>query len=250
LIYQGIKMQIKIDQGDWGNTQIEDIKKLLENVAGQFLRYFAKQPNERIRIQCHPNEDPRILFRISPNDEYVIWLNTRDRLWSQFSYQFAHEFCHLLSGYEKFRLKTNKWFHETLCELASIFALKRMAVTWRTNPPYPSWTDYVQALKSYVDNIVNSKDNHLPKQNTLKDWFQAHAVTLRSCSRQRHLNRLVAVQLLPLFRNTPEHWQCIIYMPESDEIFTKYLALWKMNSPQKHKVFISQISNAFGITLP
>ena len=63
--------------------------------------------------------------------------SARDRKWAKFGYQFSHEFCHVLSNYENLKANPNNWFHEAICELASVFTLRRMAERWPTHPPYP-----------------------------------------------------------------------------------------------------------------
>ena len=74
----------------------------------------------------------------------------RDRQQNQYAYQFAHEFCHVLSGYEGLEGNPNNWFHETICELASVFTLRRMAERWPTHPPYPNWAGYSKHLLEYA----------------------------------------------------------------------------------------------------
>ncbi len=100
----------------------------------------------------HPTiEHPRVLYRCSQCEPYVIQLDTRGTYWSQYAYQFSHEFCHILSGYEHLKENPNQWFHETVCELASVFSLRRMAERWPIHPPYPKWADYSDSLMCYIN---------------------------------------------------------------------------------------------------
>ena len=48
-----------------------------------------------------------ILMRLPGQTSYTILLTANGRLLAQFSYQFAHEFCHLLSGYEQLHESAN-----------------------------------------------------------------------------------------------------------------------------------------------
>ena len=243
-------MQIHVEEDDWGQAQIADIHRLLLDVALQLLRHFSQPPDGRIVVQCRPNEvAPRVLYRTSPTDDYVVWLTTRDLFWCQYAYQFAHELCHILCDYERLRLTPNQWFHESLCELASIFAVKQMAATWQTAPPYANWRDFAAALDTYADELITRDEHRLPAGVSLSDWLHVNEAKLRADPYQRALNSLVAVQLLPLFQSTPEHWQAVHYMPDSNESFADFLLSWWRACPDEHKSFVSQIARLFSIDI-
>ncbi len=63
------------------------------------------------------------------------------------------------------------------------------------------------------------------------------------------MNGLVAVQLLPFFQASPQHWQSVRYMPDCNETFDKFLAEWRRVCPDEHKEFILQIADLFGIKI-
>ena len=136
--------------------------------------------------------------------------------WSQFAYQFSHEFCHVLSNYENLKANPNNWFHEAICELASVFTLRRMAERWRTHPPYPNWADYVAAkLRDYSEKTLSRQEVQLPEGVTLQSWLSSQEESLRKGEYQREKNDLVAYALLPIFENTPEGWNAIRNFPTS-----------------------------------
>jgi len=62
----------------------------------------------------------------------------------------------------------------------------------------------------------------LPAGVNLGDWLHVNEPCLRVNPLQRTLNDLVAVELLPLFQETPEHWQAVRYMPNTDESFAGF----------------------------
>ena len=241
-------MEIHIDGDDWGETRVVDIQRLLDDVAGQLLRHLSDEPKGRIRVQCRPEANvPHVLYRNSADDDYVVWLTARNRFWAQFAYQFAHEFCHILSGYDRLRAVPNKWFHESLCELASIFTLKQMAVTWLTQPPYPNWREYADSLEGYVDGVITRDVRHLPDGITLGQWFHTNESTLRANPLDRDLNGVVAQAMLPLFQSNPESWQTVGYLPDSGEGFARYLSQWKEACPRGIEFAPSRIAQIFGI---
>ena len=146
-----------------------------------------------------------------------------DRKWAEFSYQFAHEFCHVLSDYERLGVNPNNWFHEALCELASSFTLRRMAERWPTQPPYSNWADYAPALSDYADNLLADEEHQLPEGLTLATWLPMYENELRQDPYIRDKNAVVAYQLLPLFEADPSGWNALRRMPGSTGILTEYL---------------------------
>lgn len=243
-------MNICVEAGDWGDAQLNDIQKLLEDVSDQFLRHFRNIPNSTIRVQCCPNRwAPCILYRNSLNDDFVILLTSQNRSWAKYTYQFAHELCHFASDFERLQLLANQWFHESLCELASIFTLKQMAITWQSNPPYSNWASYSSELASYADEFVNRNEHQLPTGVSLADWYRTNESTLRGDRYQRTLNGIVAVQLLPFLQSSPVYWQSIQYMPNTDEQFSDFISAWYATCPDDQRAFPIFVAQQFQIEL-
>ncbi|MEA3368409.1 MAG: hypothetical protein U9R68_09885, partial [Planctomycetota bacterium] len=147
--------------------------------------------------------------------------------------------------------KANKWFEESVCETASLFALRRMAEVWKTDPPYPNWRDYAPHLREYAGN--RTKDARLPADTTLADWYARHADHLRKEACDRPKNEIVAGALLPLFEEKPARWAAVQYLnaaakPEPRS-FGQYLAAWHANCPAAHRPFVRRVADLFGIRL-
>ena len=119
---------------------------------------------------------PITLFKRGPNGEIRVKLNVEGRRWAQFSFQFAHEMGHIVCGFEEYP-NPNAWFEETLCEVASLFVLGRMAESWKDRPPYPHWKDYAAALRKYREERMEG--SALPKGTSLADWFREREASLR-----------------------------------------------------------------------
>lgn len=244
-------LSLLIEPGDWGDARIQDIGQLLCDVAKQLVRHFSDPPTGRVRVQCRPNEsNPRVLYRQSSDDDYIVWLTARDRLWSKLAYQFAHEFCHIACDYERLRASPNNWFQESLCELASIFAIKQMGTMWQSAPPYPNWRDYASSLDKYADDLINRETYSLAPGVSLGEWLRINESGLRADSCQRELNGVVACQLLPLLQNAPQHWQAVRHMPDTSAPFGEFLSLWHQACRDQHKIFVSQIANLFSFKIP
>jgi hypothetical protein len=239
-------MHIEVEQDDWGEVYIGNIQRVLEDVAEQLTRGFPSPPDAEIRVRHRPTGvSPIILLRSSRSDPYRIELTPRGQYWFPYIYEFAHEFCHILCNYETLRLGPNEWFHESLCELASIFTLKQLAVKWQDHPPYQDWERLATPLEQYANGIIARDFLSVPSHLNFGDWFQITEPILRRDPRQRHLNGVVVLHLLPLFQENPEHWQSVGYMPNARDTFAELLSQWWSICPNDHRPFVSRVLRLF-----
>ncbi len=225
-----------------------DVEKVLYSTASALWCYFPDRTLAPIHVE--PKGGPIVLFERGPNNEYLVKLNTGETYWSQYGYQFAHEFCHILSQYDQDPHR-HGWFEESLCELASIFALRRMSESWKTQPPYPNWRNYASSLSRYADNLV--QQGRLPDDQTFAMWFRSNLPALEEMATDRPRNRIVAVQLLPLFEREPESWQAIESV-NTEKLtrrysFQMYLEAWHRNAPAGRRNFIATIAKQFEIAI-
>jgi len=248
----GKKLVIRVQAGGWGGAGTRDIQKVALSAGGELWKHF---PGRRLHpiIISHSNSGPIILFRRGPAGEYLAKLDVEGTYWAQLAYQFAHEFCHILANYGTKSGRKNKWFEESLCEMASLFALRRMAVTWKTAPPYPHWKSFAPALHKYAENLRTSKDRQLPAGTTLAKWYRDNEQDLRKNPSGRTRNGIIANQLLGLFEASPQSWAAVGYLnldkPDETESFKGYLESWHGHCPEKHKKFVRQIANLFEIEI-
>ena len=240
-------MEILVEPSGWGDASPENIEALLADVASHLNRLLVEPVVEQIRVVpvSGPGAVPRTLHRYGSLGPVTIQLAARDTYWAQFSYQFAHEFCHVLSDYERLGVNPNSWFHEALCELASVFTLRRMAERWPTQPPYPHWADYATALFDYADNLLADENRQLPVGLTLATWLPMHETELRQDPYVRDKNAVVAYQLLPLFEAEPSGWNAVRSLPSSTGILTEYLADWHEGVRTADKSFVKRVIGAF-----
>jgi len=228
------------------NARLKDVSAVLESAAEQLWPYFPDRKLAPILVE--PQGGPIVLYKREPDGEYRVRLATGRTYWCQYAFQFAHEFCHILCHYRKGG-KENKWFEESICETASLFALRGMARSWRSDPPYPNWRDYSSALHKYAQDRL---DRHkLPAGLTLAAWYRQNAESLREEPCIREKNGVVAGVLLPLFEEHPEHWEAVGYLNaealDGPRSFREYLQDWHRNVPGKHKAFVRRIAGLFGI---
>ncbi len=241
----GLKISLALE--GWGDCQAVDVKAVLEDVARHLCQPLRLPVQETICVVPSPENihHPRTLDRLSPADPIVIWLSARNRLWAKFSYQFSHELCHVVSGHERLKSNPNNWFHETICELASLFTLRRMAETWPTAPPYQQWADYSVSLSSYAEERLQRPEHQLPPGVTLSDWLTSQEDVLRQDRYQREKNGIVAGELLPLFESDPSGWNAIRRFPKSSLGFKEYLLEWRSQVDSMDQPFVGTIIQRF-----
>jgi hypothetical protein len=242
-------LTIRVVRDGWGEADVADITKVLESAGGALTANvpgLRLPPIEVARSQT----DPITLFERSPAGEIRVRLNVEGRHWAQFSFQFAHEMGHILCGYAEYP-NPNKWFEETVCEAASLFALGRMAETWKTEPPYPSWKDYAASLQKYRDE--RAARAALPAGTTLAAWVREREPSLRQDGTQRELYLVMAAAILPLFEQTPEGWAALATLNavrgDAKRSFRDYLRDWSRSAPEKHHPFVAKIAERFGVAI-
>ena len=242
--------EIRLDQKGWGNGSPKDIEAVLNSACDSIHKHFTPlREKEPMRVM-RDKSGPITLFKRNLRGEIIIKLNTGDRFWCQYAYQMAHEFCHVLCRFKN-GSRRNLWFEETLCEMASMFALKSMAETWKTNPPYANWKSYSSAIEDYLSDIESK--NKLPAEVNIEDYYKKNAKILADDAVNRIINGKVAAALLVAFETNPEHWASIHYINEGkakeDIPFEEYLKNWLDESPKKHHIFIHSIARRLGISL-
>ena len=139
----------------WGKAAAADVKAVLGSAIGEMWRYFPGRKLEPFLI-LRGHQGPIVQYQRNTMKEIVVWLDTQDLYWCQYTYQIAHEFCHILSGFDD-DWKGNLWFEESLCETASLFVLRRLAQTWTKNPPFESWRAYAPRFSEYAEDIMSRR---------------------------------------------------------------------------------------------
>lgn len=229
-----------------------DIRAVISSASGHLWRYF---PNCRIEpiVVVHGDDGPITLFQRNAKGEIVVRLNTGTTLWCQYAYQFAHEFGHILCGYRDGPAR-NKWFEETLCETASLFAMRGMARTWRQTPPYPNWASYHDAIIDYTEDVeTKCKGTDELLRKGMPAFYAAHKTELEADPTVRDLNRAMAVVLLRVLEQQPDNWEAVRWLnttvAEPGDSFQTYLQKWHDAAPPARRPFIKSVAGLYGITL-
>ena len=239
-------MKISVVSCEWGDGLPEDILRLLEDVASHIERELREPFHGAIHAMNLPTENcPRTYYRSSGSDPYHVNLTAKNRNWSQFAYQFAHELCHVLSGYEGLRDNPNNWFHESICELASVFVLRRMAERWWHHPPYPNWKNYSGSLMDYAECLFERLASNMPS-GSFRAWLSEHEVRLRADSCIRDKNGVVAIKLLPNFEREPSGWNAVRLLPATTGNIQEYVESWRSSVDARDRGFVEGIGVSLG----
>jgi hypothetical protein len=235
--------------GDWGDGSTDDVHAILQSCAENLLRYCPERRLGTILVRPHEGV-PITLFEKGPAGEYQVLLSAHDAYWSQYAYQFSHELVHILSNYDRRKTGRNLWFEESLCETSSLFTMRKMAVSWKTKPPFPNWSGFASHLDQYVDTLLAPRRRRLPPDRTMAQWFHEHEPSL---AQQRELtpdSQLVAVYLLSIFEDEPTGWESLTWInlgPHDSEIDLRdYLQGWKERVPERQRAFLGKIQKLFG----
>jgi hypothetical protein len=241
----------RIDASDFGASET-DIRAVCDSAAKQLWRHFPEYDLEPF-VVTRGKSGPIVLYQRNDAKEIVVRLDTSNTFWSQYAYQFGHEFCHILCRYRPSDGK-NLWFEETLCETASLYVLRGMARDWKKEPPYRNWADYRDSLRDYADDVIRKRANvQQIYAGGMPAFYEKYTADLRKEPTNRELNGAMAVVLLAMFEEKPERWEAIRWLNQppaaKDETFAAYLSRWHAAAPEKHQPFIAEVAKLYGQTL-
>ena len=226
---------IEVVRGSWGEVTIPEVQKVLVLTGKQLFPLTEKRNWDSILVK-QSGSGPIVLFERGQKGEYIVYLDTHGRYWCQYVFQFAHEMGHIICGYHKENQKY-LWFEETICEVASLFALQSMSKEWKDSPPFPNLKKYAEEFNQYAMNRMNK--NFFSDPNKFSDWFLQNKDDLVKNPIDRSMNGKMACLHLNKRKNYATHR------------FDQYLYRWKENCPLAgQKAFVQKLSKLFGILLP
>lgn len=248
--------KITLGGGEWGEGNSESRLAVCNSVSQEFLGLFGDRRWDPI-ILTRWDRTPLVQHG-TVGGSRLVFVNAQGLKWDKLAYQFSHECCHIACNY-RVGDNSNLWFEESLCEAASFFTLRRMAVTWRAAPPYQNWVTYSVKLEEYATQVmetfeVDGKTVTVEKleDRTLADWYREHEADLRKDPINRPLNKVVAIALLPLLERHPENWRAVSYLNLQEKRplpFREYLQEWHDAAPENEQKFVVEVAKLFEIEL-
>jgi hypothetical protein len=253
------QLDIRVQVNGFGAASSQDITVILRSAAFELWRHCPQTQLGGIDVYYRPYH-PQTDLKRTPSGRIAIGLAARDTHWAQYSFQFAHEFCHTLANFSNNprRLirsppQVNFWLEESLCETASLFTLRAMSRSWRTAPPYPTWRDYAPWLNAYAEQRLTLPEHQLPVEKSFLDWFQEHQPALRRNSTIWPWNTIIAIQLLPLFEADPRAWEAVTSLNRgsigTNESLAEHLTEWRSQCPENLRPFVNRLAAIFAVKL-
>ena len=250
-------LDIHVQANGFGRVSSADIAAVLQSVAFEICRHCSRIQLDGIDVYYradHPQTD----FTRRASGRIGIGLSARETHWAQYSFQFAHEFCHALANYSNKQLvryprHANLWLEESLCETASLFALRGMSRSWRTAPPYPAWRSYAPWLNDYVEQRLALPEHHLPAGTPFLVWFRENQPALRQKSNMRDRNTIIAIQLLPIFEAESRGWEAVAFLnrgsSDAEESLAQHFVEWRSQCPKDLRPFVARLAAVFAVKL-
>lgn len=246
--FAGEPLKIRVEKAKW-NAVPEDIRRVCLSSANTMWQHVPDEKLDPISV-WQSKQGPIVLYKRGKGGSYRVGLDVNGTYWSQVGYQFAHEFCHILCRYRADR-NPHKWFEESLCETASLFALRQMAETWKNKPPYSNWKDFHRSHATYAEDRI--KEARQSEDKTLAKWYRERKPRFNTDEYTRTIEHEAAIYLLPYFEEDPTRWAALqtLYAPQGPppESFTGLLKAWRNRAPEKHKGFVEELAKAFELTI-
>jgi hypothetical protein len=250
---------IRVLPNGFGRASSADIAAVLQSAAYELWRQCPRTQLDGIDVYYradHPQTD----FKRTSSGRIGIGIAARDTHWAQYGFEFAHEFCHALANYSnnpqqlvRYPRHANLWLEESLCETASLFALRAMSRSWRTAPPYPAWRSYAPWLNDYVEQRLALPEHHLAAGTPFLVWFRENQSALRQNSNMRDRNTIIAIQLLPIFEAESRGWEAVAFLNRGSsnaaESLAQHFVEWRSQCPKELRPFVTRLAAVFAVKL-
>src|SRR6266478_171510 len=252
-------LDIHVQTSGFGRASPAEVTAVLQSAAFEIWRYCPNTQLDGIDVYYradHPQTD----FKRTSSGRIGIGLSARDTHWAQYSFQFAHEFCHALANYSnnpqrmvRYPRHANQWLEESLCETASLFALRAMNRSWWSAPPYPAWRSYAPWLNDYAEQRLALPEHYLPARTPFLVWFRENQPALRQNADMRDRNTIIAIQFLPIFEAEPRGWEAMVFLnrgsSNAEESLAQRFVEWRSQCPEDLRPFVTRLAAVFAIKL-
>jgi hypothetical protein len=252
-------LDIRVQPSGFGRASPADITAVLQSAGSELWRHCPRTQLDGIDVY-HRIDHPQTDFKRTASGRISIGLACQNTNWAQYSFQFAHEFCHALANFSnsprqlvRYPFSANLWLEEGLCETASLFALRAMSRSWRIAPLYPSWGDYAPWLNDYAEQRLALPEHHLPAGTRFLVWFGENQSALRQNPALRDRNTIIALQLLPIFESDPRGWEALAFLnrdsPNPNKSLAEHFGQWRSRCPKDLRPFVSRLAAVFAVKL-
>ena len=226
-VYKNISLSCNKDE--WGDALVGEYRRVVSDIVLEYEQ-LGHNPDDNIPvIILHSPFDYPMCSNVG--DHRKIFLATKDNFWCQLAYQFAHEYCHhLINGPMDGEKISSFWFEESICEMSSIYFMRRIAQKWIANN--------TPILNVYAFSVLNyCEDNWAcaPMVNGLSSWIHDNISILSEPNYHRDMYKVIAKSLYPLFASCPTIWKLLPYLKRVPLVEYVNFEHW-MTNVVSHKV--------------
>jgi len=237
-------IQVRVANADWGDVEPVRIAEVLEATARELAPLFPGDAPLRVLVSP-TGSAPMVLFQRTPQGEHHVLLRARDANWAHYAYEFAHELGHILTNYERHArdpfATRHQWFEESLCEMLSVYALRRMAARApdEVGAPYAG----------FADMVLGEPHRRAAYGIDLAAWLQSNEAALRVDPYQRKRNETATMRLLEIF-SRESRMKALAYLNLGEApvppTFRGYLEEWRDRTPAPLRLPVQEVLAAFG----
>ena len=224
--------QAVVHAGLWTATKWSAAAHYLGDVMTEFDRVSPGLRTTPIQVFPSAALGPHVNYPVTMEraDHTDIHLATKGNSWSQLAFQFSHEYLHYLLDRPFHEDDPFGWFEETLCEVASLYALHRL-------PNYHTGDEQVDRYRVHFPDYarLRAQSNPITLSAPTCSFVGTHLDHLTVTRYDREKNLAIAKQLLPLFVEDPSLWAAVPYLRDIDDAtctdFGAYLDAWVATAP-------------------
>ena len=241
---------VSVTQSEWGDVTPEEIRIVLQSTANLLFKETGPKKWPPI-VVSNSSAGPIVFFNKGSSSQNIVHLKTTGRYWCQYVFQFAHELGHIICGFQASNQK-HLWFEETICEISSLIALRKMTLEWEIAPPSPQLYAYAPEFSKYAQKrLAIPKFQH---DFTVYKWFIEKRLELEATPIDYKRNLKIAKKLLPLFEESSGIWEACTYLhlikKRNQLTFEEYLQKWVDKCPNSQtKEAVKNIAEPFGLFL-
>jgi hypothetical protein len=245
-------VRITVEECDWGGFPVCWIRMLAEAVANAFAPGIDPRQQLAITLARWSAEYPQTDSARNERGDIVIHVTAPGANVAQFIFQFAHEFCHALADPVSWRPNSEfGWIEESLAEVASAFALRRLADLWETQPPDPLLRGMPGPLRSYWMRRVTDPAHMLPPDTAFADWVAAKLPELRGTATNREYNTIIANQWGITFYSEPAAWRVMAFLHAAElsnhGALPDFIRSWHALCPSDCQFGVKRIADTLGV---
>ena len=255
---------------DWGKISDRDVKKLCQNIVDHFEDHLRSENeiNDKVNVSRTFRSKSYATLDSNPDVKYRIGIILKKDMeirvddFYYFIFDFAHEFCHILHNFDVTTIDNpNLWFQEGITTMASMWALRSMAVTWQEDSPFGTFVAQDGGVASFSDNFNHYADAYLKSfpeyqyDGTGEEWLSEHEMSLREeyiekgTFTQYHIAAQLTFKFLPIFEENPEAWNAVRKMPATKGKMSQYMQDWYDAVDAEDKQYVEAIAKEMGITV-